>query len=93
MLSEGKLATAVRASMAYPFYLTPIPYEGKLLFDGGLYNNFPSDVMYNDFLPDYIIGSNVSSNLTDWKKQITTQNDAEIVYLKYVCAFFFYRAI
>ena len=62
ILKKGKLATAIRASMAYPFYLTPIPYEGKLLFDGGLYNNFPSDVMYNDFLPDYIIGSNVSSN-------------------------------
>ena len=62
VFKEGKLATAVRSSMAYPFYLTPIPYNGKLLFDGGLYNNFPSDVMYNDFLPDYILGSNVSSN-------------------------------
>lgn len=62
VFKEGKLATAIRASMAYPFYLTPVPYQGKLLFDGGLYNNFPSDVMYNDFLPDYIIGSNVSSN-------------------------------
>ncbi len=62
VLKEGKLATAIRASMAYPFYLTPVPHEGKLLFDGGLYNNFPSNVMYEDFLPDYIIGSNVSSN-------------------------------
>ena len=61
-MKEGQLATAVRASMAYPFYLSPITYEDKLLFDGGLYNNFPSDVMYADFLPDYIIGSNVSSN-------------------------------
>ncbi len=58
--SEGDLATAVRASMAYPFYLSPIKYRGRLLFDGGLYNNFPSDLMYNDFTPDYIIGSNVS---------------------------------
>jgi NTE family protein len=62
VLKEGKLAIAVRASMAYPLYLSPITYEGKLLFDGGLYNNFPADVMYEDFLPDYIIGSNVSSN-------------------------------
>ncbi len=62
IFKEGKLATAIRASMAYPFYMTPVPYEDKLLFDGGLYNNFPSDVMYNDFFPDYIIGSNVSSN-------------------------------
>lgn len=62
VFKKGKLATAIRSSMAYPFYLTPIPYKGMLLFDGGLYNNFPADVMYNDFSPDYIIGSNVSSN-------------------------------
>lgn len=60
--SSGNLNEAVRASMTYPFYLKPITVEGKLLFDGGLYNNFPSDVMYNHFYPDIIIGSNVSSN-------------------------------
>lgn len=57
---SGNLATAVRASMAYPFYLSPIKHNGRLLFDGGLYNNFPSDIMYHDFMPDFIIGSNVS---------------------------------
>jgi NTE family protein len=62
IFKEGELSIAVRSSMAYPFYLSPVPYEGMLLFDGGLYNNFPSDVMYDEFLPDYIIGSNVSSN-------------------------------
>src|SRR5690606_30878414 len=30
--------------------------------DGGLYNNFPSKEMYNEFQADYIIGSNVSYN-------------------------------
>jgi len=43
--------------------LHPITIDGKLLFDGGLYNNFPADVMYNDFFPDIIIGSNVSHGL------------------------------
>ncbi len=62
ILKEGNLSTAVRASIAYPLYLSPITLGDKLLFDGGLYNNFPSDVMYNDYLPDYIIGCNVSSN-------------------------------
>lgn len=61
---NGNLAEAVRASVAYPFYIPPIRVDGKLLFDGGLYNNFPSNVMYNDFFPDFIIGSNVSSNTT-----------------------------
>ena len=62
VLKQGELSKAVRASMAYPFYLSPITYDDKLLFDGGLYNNFPADIMYDEFLPDYIIGSNVSSN-------------------------------
>lgn len=57
---KGDLPSRVRASMSYPFYLRPISIDGKLLFDGGLYNNFPTDVMYNDFNPDFIIGSNVA---------------------------------
>lgn len=59
---QGDLAQAVRASMSYPFYFKPIRVDGHLMMDGGLYNNFPSDVMYHDFLPDMIVGSNVSGN-------------------------------
>lgn len=59
---DGDLAQALRASMAYPFYIKPIKVDNKLLFDGGLYNNFPSNVMYHDFFPDFMIGSNVSGN-------------------------------
>ena len=60
--SNGELNTAVRASMTFPFYISPLRVKGNLLFDGGLYNNFPVDVMYKDFNPDFIIGSNVSYN-------------------------------
>lgn len=59
---DGHLNAAVRASMTYPFFFKPTRVDGKLLFDGGLYNNFPADIMYNDFSPDFIIGSNVSYN-------------------------------
>ncbi len=59
---QGDLAQAVRASMSYPFYFKPIRVNGHLMMDGGLYNNFPSDVMYEDFFPEIILGSNVSSN-------------------------------
>lgn len=59
---SGKLNAAVRASMTYPFYVNPISIDGVLYFDGGLYNNFPADVMYEEFHADYIIGSNVSWN-------------------------------
>ncbi len=62
VFSEGKLNEVVRASMTYPFYFQPLRVDGRLLFDGGLYNNFPGDVLYNEFIPDYIIGSNVSYN-------------------------------
>jgi NTE family protein len=60
VFKDGDLGQAVRASMSYPFYLRPISVNGKILFDGGLYNNFPADIMYRDFYPDYIIGSNVA---------------------------------
>jgi NTE family protein len=64
VFSKGDLALAVRASMSYPFYFKPIRVDGNLMMDGGLYNNFPSDVMYDTFMPDVIIGSNVASNST-----------------------------
>ena len=57
---EGDLPSAIRASMTYPFYMRPITIDGHVLFDGGLYNNFPSDVMLKEFNPDYVIGSNVA---------------------------------
>jgi NTE family protein len=60
VFKKGDLASAIRAGMSYPFYLRPLTIDDKLLFDGGLYNNFPSDVLLHDFNPDYIIGSNVA---------------------------------
>ncbi|MEQ9186569.1 MAG: patatin-like phospholipase family protein [Cryomorphaceae bacterium] len=62
VFKDGNLNVAIRASMTYPAYLKPIRVEGKLLYDGGLYNNFPSSVLRETFAPDVIIGSNVSSN-------------------------------
>ncbi|QPH41805.1 patatin-like phospholipase family protein [Pedobacter endophyticus] len=62
-VSKGSLAEAVRATMTVPIIYRPIKLEGKYVFDGGLYNNFPADVMERDFKPDYIIGANVSSKI------------------------------
>ncbi|MFN5460403.1 MAG: patatin-like phospholipase family protein [Bacteroidota bacterium] len=62
VLGSGDLASSVRASIAYPFYLRPITIDGKLLFDGGLYNNFPASTMNNCFNPDVIIGCSVTKN-------------------------------
>jgi NTE family protein len=60
----GPLNEKIRASITYPFFMNAIRVDGKLMFDGGMYNNFPADVMYRDFDPDFIIGSNVSGNAT-----------------------------
>ena len=61
---NGDLAQAVRASSAYPFYFKPVIFENKILYDGGMYNNFPTDVMLDDFQPDIIIGSNAAGTNT-----------------------------
>src|SRR6056297_509968 len=63
IFDSGNLATALRASSTYPFYYKPLIIDSTMLFDGGLYNNFPADIMYKDFLPDVIIGSNVAGSI------------------------------
>lgn len=63
VFKSGDLGQALRATTTYPFFFKPIVVDDKLLFDGGLYNNFPADVMYRDFLPDVIIGSTVASEM------------------------------
>ena len=62
VFSKGNLGDAVRASMSYPFFFKPIKVDSVLLYDGGLYNNFPRDIMQEEFNPDIIIGSVVSDN-------------------------------
>lgn len=64
IIGNGNLAEAIRASMTYPFYVSPISIDGDLMFDGGLYNNFPVDVMCEEFDVDFIIASNVSTKIS-----------------------------
>ena len=59
---DGDMPSAIRASMSYPFYIRPISIDSALLFDGGLYNNFPTNVMYDELYPDFMIGSSVTEN-------------------------------
>jgi len=44
VLSQGELASAMRASMSVPAVIEPLRVEGRLLVDGGLTNNLPVDV-------------------------------------------------
>lgn len=58
---NGSLGEALRATMTVPYVYRPIKINDRYVFDGGLYNNFPVDVMEKEFKPDIIIGVNVSS--------------------------------
>lgn len=87
VFSDGSLPVAMRASATYPFYYRPLVVDGTMLFDGGLYNNFPADVMYDAFLPDVILGSNVASAneppdeddlISQIRNMITIQSDYTI---------------
>ncbi len=61
-MRDGSLPDAVRASMTFPFYFQPIEIDGRLMMDGGMFNNFPADVVIQEFQPDVVIGSVVSEN-------------------------------
>ena len=62
VMRKGDLGDAVRASMSFPFVFKPIEIDSILAYDGGIYNNFPTDVMREDFHPDIMIGSVVATN-------------------------------
>lgn len=48
--------------MSFPAMFKPIEIDSILAYDGGIYNNFPVNVMRDTFHPDIIIGSAVSAN-------------------------------
>lgn len=80
VMRKGDLGDAVRASMSFPVMFKPIEIDSILTYDGGIYNNFPTDVMKQDFKPDIIIGSVVSSNPTKPdEKDIISQLESMIM--------------
>ena len=74
---NGDLGDAIRASMTFPFVFKAIKVDGKLLYDGGIYNNYPVDVMTSDFNPDFILGSVVvdkNKHIDDYDMVAQMQN-------------------
>ncbi len=74
------LADAIRASIAIPFVFTPRhlvqvdpnsfrPSDG--LIDGGVRDNFPTDVACDEFNPDAVIGLHIPADLTplEWSEK------------------------
>ncbi len=57
IFASGNLGDAVRASMSIPIAFKPITIDGSLMYDGGIYDNFPVKPMEEEFHPDIMIGS------------------------------------
>jgi NTE family protein len=60
ILRQGDLSRSVRGSVTVPFVYKPITLDGKLVYDGGMFDNFPVDIAIKEFHPDVIIGSRVA---------------------------------
>lgn len=83
-VKDGSLAEAVRATMSIPLVYRPIKLNNEYVVDGGLYNNFPADVMQKEFKPDYIIGVNVSSKTFN---EYPKENDEKLINRMYLYMF------
>ena len=62
ILRSGKFPEAIRASMAIPGVFSPMTINGKTLVDGGLVNNFPTDIC-REMGADIIIGIEVAQGM------------------------------
>jgi predicted acylesterase/phospholipase RssA len=60
---DQKIVPVTPVPEKIPPYIRPISIDSTLLFDG-LYNNFPSNVMYEEMYPDFIIGSSVTEKVS-----------------------------
>ena len=58
--TDGSITTAMRSTMAIPFYFRAVRGEGEVLLDGGMRNNFPVDLA-KEMGADIIIGSDMST--------------------------------
>lgn len=58
----GDLTDAVRASMSFPLVFCPVEIDDTLHYDGGIFDNFPVDVMREEFHPDIMIGLDVHTD-------------------------------
>ena len=57
VMRSGDLSLAVRSSMSIPLVFKPMAIDSMLLYDGGIYDNFPWKPLDAEFAPDLIVGS------------------------------------
>lgn len=67
VMGSGSISKAMRATMSIPSIFAPVEYKDVLLIDGGVLNNFPTDVAKR-MGADIIIGSDVGGGLEPKEK-------------------------
>ncbi|MCD6543253.1 MAG: patatin-like phospholipase family protein [Flavobacteriaceae bacterium] len=67
IMDKGSISLAMRASMSIPTIFKPVEYNNTLLVDGGILNNFPTDIA-KKMGADIIIGSDVGGGLESKEK-------------------------
>ncbi len=81
VLDRGDLGQAIRASMAIPIAFEAVTMGDAVLYDGGIYDNFPWRPLLEKHNPDILIGSictggntviNANSSLIDQVFALTT---------------------
>ncbi|MEG1644872.1 MAG: patatin-like phospholipase family protein [Alistipes sp.] len=76
VLAQGSLAEAVRASMSIPLAFKPIRKDSMLLYDGGIYNNFPWQTLDETFHPDLLIGVKCTDGSTTLDENMSLLDQA-----------------
>lgn len=56
-LDEGSLPEAIRSSMSIPLAFKPVKRDSMLLYDGGIYDNFPWRALDEKHTPELLVGS------------------------------------
>ena len=65
--TKGKLTTALRSTMSIPGLFTPVKVDGMVLVDGGMRNNYPTDLA-KKCGADIVIGVDLSSGYKDYSQ-------------------------
>ena len=64
VLAGGPISTALRATMSIPGVFPPVERDGRVLVDGALLNNIPTNVM-RELRPDVVIAVDIGTRLGD----------------------------
>jgi len=64
ILKDGSLSRSLRATMSIPGLFTPVEIDGRILADGGILNNLPTDVV-KQMGADVVIAVDIGTPLGD----------------------------